>query len=86
MQMRVIAIPPARELTDLTLVATHGLSTARATALREEAFDQQRVASNADHSLLGSVAEQVDLFSVIESLDVHLPHTGNLKDPATKTA
>mgnify|MGYP004249139281 CR=1 FL=1 len=44
MQMRVIAIPPARELANLTFVATHGLSTARATALREEAFDQQRIA------------------------------------------
>ncbi|AHF64656.1 hypothetical protein Syncc8109_2334 [Synechococcus sp. WH 8109] len=44
MQMRVIAIPPTRELADLALVATNGLTAARATALREEAFDQQRVA------------------------------------------
>lgn len=52
-----------------------------------QAFEySQRVASNADHSLLGSVAEQVDLFSVIESLDIDLPPTGDLKDPATKTA
>ena len=52
-----------------------------------QAFEySQRAASNVDHSLLGSAAEQVNLFSVIESLDVHLRLTGDLKDPATKTA
>ena len=44
MQMRVIAIPPARELAQLALVAANGLSTARATALAQKPLQQQRVA------------------------------------------
>ena len=44
MQVWVVTIPPARELTDLAFVATHGLSTARATALTQKALHQQRVA------------------------------------------
>ena len=52
MQVWVVALSPATELTDLTLVATHGLSTARATALRKEAFDQQRVAPSGSGALL----------------------------------
>ena len=44
MQMRVIAIPPTRELTQLALVAANGLSTARATALAQKPLHQQRVA------------------------------------------
>jgi hypothetical protein len=52
-----------------------------------QAFEySQRAASNVDHSLLGSAAEKVDLFSVIESLDGRLRFTGDPKDPATKTA
>ena len=43
MQVRMVTIPPKREITQLTFVATHGLRTARATALREEAFNQQLV-------------------------------------------
>ena len=44
MQMRVIAIPPTSELANLAPVATDRLTAASPTALREEAFDQQRVA------------------------------------------
>ena len=41
----MVTIPPTREITQLTLVATHGLRTARATALTQETFDQQLVTS-----------------------------------------
>ena len=44
MQVRVIAIPPARVLAHLALIAANGLSTARATALAQKPFHQQRVA------------------------------------------
>ena len=39
----MVTIPPKSEITQLTFVATHDLTAARATALREEAFDQQLV-------------------------------------------
>ena len=51
-----------------------------------KAFEyNQRVAPNADHSLLRSVTGQVEFLSVIDGLDVRKPHIGEHKDPTTKT-
>ena len=60
MQMRVIAIPPARELADLEAIAVLCRLAASATALADEPLDQQGIAPHRSTSL-GGIKETGDI-------------------------